>query len=164
MSKIYFQTFLSLLFFLPFIGFSQINKVWVLGDGEKVFKYDRNHPDKNKNFIWNGNSIKLNGLYNEVLAFQVMVETGSVPVENIYVVVNMPVNKETGKIIGGNTFKFGPSGTVEIFSEHYLNVKDSTHPNWFYGPPAGQPNKMTGWIPDCLVPFRCLTWPWWFSD
>ncbi len=156
MGKLYFKTFLSVAIFLPAIGFSQIKKVWALGDGEKVFKYDRTHPDKNKNFIWDGYTIKLNGLYNEVLAFQVMVETDSVAVENIEVVVNMPVNKESGKIIGGNTLKYGPSGTVEIFSEHYLNVKDSTHPNWYYGSPAAQPKKMTGWIPDCLIPSDAL--------
>lgn len=32
-------------------------------------------------------------------------------------------------MIGGSTLKYGPAGTVEIFTEHYLHVTDSTHPN-----------------------------------
>jgi hypothetical protein len=156
MSKIFFKATVFVLFFLPQSGFAQIDNVWALGDGEKVFKYDINHPDKSKNFTWDGKTIRLKGLYNEVLAFQVVVQTGKLAAENIDIALNVPVNKESGKTIGGNTFKYGPSGTIEIFSEHYLNVKDSTHPNWFYGSPAAQPKQMTGWIPDCLVPIDAL--------
>ena len=119
------QILLTVLLF-PQTGIGQVKNVWVLGDGEKIFRDDREHPDKNGNFIWDGKAIRLNGLYNEVLAFQVIVETDKVPVENVHVSVDMPVNKASGKIIGGNTLKYGPSGTIEIFSEHYLNVKDST--------------------------------------
>src|SRR6266446_1366899 len=107
---------------LPSIAFAQIKKVWALGDGEKVFRNDQNHPDKNGNFIWDGKTIHLKGLYNEVLAFQVIVETDLQGAKGIDLSVESPVHKPSGKIIGGNTLKYGPGGTIEVFTEHYLHV------------------------------------------
>ena len=136
----------------PSISFAQVNKVWALGDGEKIFREDIQHPDKNGNLIWDGKSIQVKGLYNEVLAFQVIVENGADTARGLEIAVSYPVNKASGKAIGANSLKYGPSGTIEIFSEHYLHVTDSTHPNWFYGSPVAAPKKMTGWIPDALIP------------
>lgn len=133
---------------------SQINNVWALGDGEKVFGNDLNHPSKNNNYTWDGDTIRLKGFYNEVLAFQVIVETGENGAENVEVAVDRPVDRQSGKVIGGNTLKYGPSGTIEIFTQHYLNVKENnyTRPAWFYGSEASAPKQMTGWIPDALIP------------
>lgn len=143
---------LFLLLFHTLPGSSQIKGVWALGDGEKVFRNDLEHPDKKRNFTWDGDTIHLIGLYNEVLAFQVIVETDKGGAKNISVEVKYPLNEESGKTIGGSTLKYGTSGSIELFSEHYLHVKDSTQPNWFYGSPAAAPKKMTGWIPDALIP------------
>ena len=151
-----FKYFPIILLLLPAIAFSQIKKVWALGDGEKVFRNDGNHPDKNGNFTWDGKTIHLKGLYNEVLAFQVIVETEIQGAKAIELSVDAPVHRESHKIIGGSTLKYGPGGAIEIFSEHYLHVIDSTHPNWYYGSPAAQPKKMTGWIPDALIPVDAM--------
>jgi glycosyl hydrolase family 123 len=153
-----FQQILKIVFILlPLTGFNQIKNVWALGDGEKVFRNDPDHPDKNGNFIWDGKTVHLKGLYNEVLAFQVILETDILGAKSIEVAVEAPVHRSSGKTIGGNTLKYGPQGTIEIFSEHYLHVIDSTHPNWYYGSPAAQPKKMTGWIPDALIPADALS-------
>src|ERR1700751_888301 len=56
-------------FFLPVIATCQIKNVWALGDGEKVFRDDLNHPSKRGNLAWDGKAIHLTGLFNEVLAF-----------------------------------------------------------------------------------------------
>src|SRR6478672_1075561 len=143
-----------LLFCLLFYqsSFAQIKKIWALGDGEKVFRNDQDHPGKNGNFVWDGKIIHLKGLYNEVLAFQVIVETGISGAKAIELSVDAPVDKTSGKIIGGNTLKYGPDGAIEIFTEHYLHVIDSTPPNWYYGSVVAQPKKMSGWIPDALIP------------
>ena len=138
---------------------SQVNNIWAVGDGEKVYKNDLNHPFKHKNFIWDGKSIKLSGLYNEVLAFQLIVEAGGEGAEKLEIAINHPVHKPSGKVIGGSTFKYGTSGTIEIFTQHYLNVKEDrhTHPAWFYGSEASAPAQMTGWIPDALIPVNAKT-------
>lgn len=131
---------------------AQILNAWVLGDGEKVFREDNSHPDRNGNSIWDGKTIRLRGLYNEVLAFQVIVEAPLEGTKSVEVSVDNPVQKESGKAIGGNTLKYGPAGTIEIFSEHYLQVIDSTKALWFYGSKSSAPEVMTGWIPDPLIP------------
>ncbi|MEP6951622.1 MAG: hypothetical protein ABI863_20185 [Ginsengibacter sp.] len=131
---------------------AQIKNAWALGDGEKVFRDDHNHPDKNGNFIWDGKTIHLKGLFNEVLAFQVIIETDVAGAKGIELSSDALFNKASGKVIGASTLKYGSQGTIEIFTEHYLHVKDSTLPNWYYGSPAAAPKKMTGWIPDALIP------------
>ena len=138
--------------FIPAIATCQVKNVWALGDGEKVFRDDLNHPSKKGNLTWDGKTIHLKGLFNEVLAFQIIIETGNDSAKGIEVSVTNPTNKTSGKTIGGNTLKHGINGTIEVFTEHYLHVKDSTAPNWFYGSPAAAPKKMTGWIPDALIP------------
>ncbi|MEO9022951.1 MAG: hypothetical protein ABI237_03860 [Ginsengibacter sp.] len=156
LNRLFQQALLSTLFLLSSCGFAQIKTVWALGDGEKVFRNDLNHPDKIKNFTWDGKTIRLKGLYNEVLAFQVIVESGSGGARNVELSVDAPLDKMSGKTIGGNTLKYGIGGTIEIFTEHYLQVEDPTKPNWFYGSPASAPKKMTGWIPDALIPTDAL--------
>ena len=145
-----------LLFMFYTHSFSQIRQVWALGDGEKVYRNDDHHPDKKGNLIWDGEKIRLKGLYNEVLAFQIIVEAEKQGATAIELTVSAPVEKSSCKVIGGSTLKYGPQGTIEIFSEHYLNVSDSTAPLWFYGSLASQPKKMTGWIPDALIPMNAL--------
>ena len=133
-------------------GLAQIKRVWALGDGEKVFQDDEAHPDRNGNFTWDGQTIHLKGLYNEVMAFQVITEIGVEGAKAIEVEVRAPVNRVSNRSIGANTLKYGPDGTIEVFTEHYLHVKDSTPPNWYYGSAAARPKKMSGWIPDALIP------------
>lgn len=149
--------FFSIILFLPATIYAQIENVWVINDGEKVFRNDLNHPDKNGSAIWDGETIQLKGLYNEVLAFQIIVETDTEGADKIEIAVNNPVNRESGKTIGGNTLKYGPAGTIEIFTQHYLEVEDPTSPNWFYGSSNAAPKQMTGWIPDALIPTDALT-------
>lgn len=147
---------ICLLFLFQLNGFAQFKYAWAIGDGEKIFRNEDNHPDKNKNNVWDGKTIRLKGLYNEVLAFQVIVEVEKQGANAIEISVEAPVERSSNKVIGGNTLKYGPNGTIEIFSEHYLHVTDSTKPNWFYGSAAAAPQNMTGWIPDALIPSNAL--------
>lgn len=147
---------IGLLFLQLPAGFTQIRHVWALSDGEKVYRNDDRHPLRNGNGIWDGKSIRLQGLYNEVLAFQVILEVDKQGAKAIEICVDAPVEKGSDRVIGGTTLKYGPGGTIEIFGEHYLHVVDSTLPNWFYGSMASQPGKMTGWIPDALIPAHVL--------
>ena len=109
-----FFTVLLVFFLFPITVFSQVNTVWVVGDGEKIFRDEMNHPLKQKNYIWDGTTIRMKGLYNEVLAFQLIVETGKDGAEKLEIAVANPINKASGKAIGGNTLKYGPSGTIEL--------------------------------------------------
>ncbi len=158
--KIYMSKYLSglivCLFLLPVLSLAQVEQIWVLGDGEKVFRNNLNHPDKKQNVVWDDNKVELKGLYNEVLAFQIIVETGEQVADNVQIVVDGPTNTLTGQSIGNSTLEHGPGGTIEVFTQHYLQVADSTSPNWFYGSTKAAPKNMTGWIPDALIPSDAL--------
>ena len=136
---------------------AQIVSVWAVGDGEKVFKFDTDHLTKEKNSIWDGEKISLRGLYNEVLGFQVIVEVDSTGANGLEISMSPPVHKKSGSIMaGGGAVKYGDHGYIEYFSQHYLQVKKPTQPNWFYGSEKSAPAKMTGWIPDALIPSDAL--------
>ena len=152
-------TFFLMVFLIPLTSYAQVSFVWAVGDGEKIFRDELSHPLKQRNHVWDGEAIRLKGLYNEVLAFQLIVETGHDGAQKLEVAVTHPVNKASGKAIGGSSLKYGPSGTVEIFTQHYLNVRQDrhTHPAWFYGSQASAPPQMTGWIPDALIPVDAKT-------
>src|SRR6266513_4086897 len=103
MANSVFKYFYFILLLSPVIAFSQVKKVWALGDGEKVFRNDANHPDKSGNFTWDGKTIHLKGLYNEVLAFQVIAEIEIQGAKAIELSLDAPVHIQSHKIIGGNT-------------------------------------------------------------
>jgi hypothetical protein len=148
--NVFFTYIIALL--LPAAVFAQVEQIWALGDGEKIFREDLNHPDKNGNHVWDGETLHLKGLFNEVMAFQVIAETGPEGADALEISIEAPVNRRSGKSIGGNTLKYGPGGTIEIFTQHYLHVENPTQPQWFYGSSAAAPEHMTGWIPDALIP------------
>ncbi|MFH0759741.1 MAG: glycoside hydrolase domain-containing protein [Bacteroidota bacterium] len=136
---------------------AQIVNVWAVGDGEKVFRYDTDHVAEAGNSIWDGRRISLRGLYNEVLGFQVIVEVDSTGARGLELSMKPPFHQESGMVIGGSgAIRYGDQGYIEFFSQHYLQVKNPTQPNWFYGSENSAPAKMTGWIPDALIPSDAL--------
>ena len=58
--------------FTPPSLYPAVVDAWVLGDGEKVFRYDTDHASRKSNSVRDGETVNLRGLYNEVLAFQVI--------------------------------------------------------------------------------------------
>jgi hypothetical protein len=136
---------------------AQIVQVWAVGDGEKIFRNDTDHPAEKDNSIWDGHTIMLRGLLNEVLGFQVIVEVDSTGAHGLEISMDPPVHKKSGSVIGGSgAIPYGDQGYIEFFSQHYLHVKNPTEPNWFYGSAKSAPEKMTGWIPDALIPAGAL--------
>ncbi|GJM29867.1 MAG: hypothetical protein DHS20C17_25020 [Cyclobacteriaceae bacterium] len=149
---------LSIVFFvsLYFVSIrldANVIEVWVVGDGEKVFKFDADHFAKGNNSIWDGNMVRLKGLYNEVLGFQVIVVLDSLGAEGLEISMAPPVHAKTDRIIGEpGRMAYGDQGGIEYFTQHYLNVTRPTDPQWFYGSENSAPEHMTGWIPDALIP------------
>ena len=136
----------------------QVVSVWAIGDGEKIFRNDTDHPGKEKNSIWDGEAIHLRGLYNEVLGFQIIVEIDSTGARGLEISMSPPVHKKSGHMIGGGgAIPYGDQGFIELFTQHYLHVEKPTEPNWFYGSENSAPPRMTGWIPDALIPSNALT-------
>jgi len=133
---------------------ASVTGVWAVGDGEKIYRYQADAPCRGRNAIWDGRCIRLKGLYNEILAFQVIVEADSFGARAVEVTVDPPVHEKSGRRIGGSVpLNYGPGGAIEIFSQHYMKVEDQTEiktkTNWIARCP---PPRMSGWIPDALIP------------
>ena len=136
---------------------AQIVDIWAVGDGEKIFRYNTEHKASENNSIWDGEKVSLRGLYNEVLGFQIIVEVDSTGARGLQISMSPPVHKPSGMIMGGSgAIPYGVRGYIEFFSQHYLQVKRPTEPNWFYGSENSAPAHMTGWIPDALIPAQAL--------
>ena len=120
---------------------------------KKCIKFDTDHFAKNNNSVWNGNEVKVRGLYNEVLSFQIIVVLDSLGAQALEVAITPPYLSATGDQLGAaGMVPYGIRGGLELFTQHYLHVARPTHPNWFYGSENSAPEKMTGWIPDALIP------------
>ena len=104
------------------------------------------------NSIWDGDTVRLKGLYNEVLAFQVIVAAGNSGALSVEAAADSLVHAESGEVIASaRNAPYSPGGSFEVFSQHYIHVENPTNPNWFYGSAASAPERMTGWIPDALI-------------
>ncbi len=144
---------------LPQVSFlhAGITGVWVAGGSEKVYRFQDNHPCRGGSTVWDGKTIRLTGLYNEVLDFQVIVETDSLGAGAVEVQVTPPVNAG-GRAIGNEQpGNYGPGGSFEVLAEHYIQVQQQTEQkkktNWLGAPgDSSLPPRMEGWIPDALIP------------
>ena len=121
--------------------------VWVIDDGEKIGRDETSLPFKTgkENPIWApGKPIRLFGLRDEVVAFQVVIEADAGPVAGVDVDV----------VFDGP----GTAIRVDRFVEHFFDIKRHTSTggtavsiDWAAGsgPP---PERYVGWMPDALIP------------
>ncbi|MFH1069732.1 MAG: glycoside hydrolase domain-containing protein [Candidatus Glassbacteria bacterium] len=132
-----------------------IRRAWAVGDGEKIFRDDTSHFAADSNSVWDGGMVRLVGLFNEVLGFQIIVQADPGGAEGVEIRVDPLVCAASGDVIapaGGAAY--GPRGYLDLFSQHYIQVVNPTNPNWYYGTSdsrAAAPARMTGWIPDALI-------------
>ena len=127
--------------------------VWAIDDGETIRQGDTSLPFKTgvDNPVWRpGEPIRLFALRDEVVAFQIVIEADTAPLEGVRVELS--------------PFE-GAGIAVERFVEHFFEIR---HPSstsgrsdslgWAAGsgPPAG---RYTGTVPDALIPVE-LAPPW----
>lgn len=136
---------------------SRVNAVWAVNDGEKVERDDLAHPAKASNSSWDGSTVHVFGGRNEVLAVQLIVESGTAGIGALQ--VSLPVLTRRGgteKIVykapGADPTEYA-ARPIQIFTENYLQVTKPTSAGWIVKPgtPAA-PADMTGWKPVQLVP------------
>jgi hypothetical protein len=135
--------------------------VWAVDDGEKVFRDDLDHPLKSGgagNSVWDGATVGLFAARNEIVAFQLILEADAGGAQDVNVVVS-DVTDGAATIRGSHPLPEPNSYLglgVELFTEHYLHLTEPSYndPIWggFYTTWEANP-KITGWIPDALVPF-----------
>jgi len=111
-----------------------VASLWAVSDGEKVERDDRASPWKGRNSVWDGQRVRLFGARNEIVAFQVMVESDAQGIEALR--LSLPELRQRG---GASRIAYAapaadPTDTVgrpiQIFPLHYMNVTETTHATW----------------------------------
>ena len=134
-----------------------VNAVWAVHDGEKIERDDLAHPAKAANTAWDGHVARIFGGRNEVLALQLVVESGPAGISELR--VSLPSLVQRG---GPARIDYAPPGEdpteyagrpIQIFSEAYMRVEEPTSADWIVEPntPAA-PADMLGDKPVQLVP------------
>lgn len=130
--------------------------VWAVHDGVKVKRDDRAHPERTRNAIWDGRTIRLVAARNEVIAFQVIVEAGANGVDDL--AASLPVLRRSD---GGEIVYRAPAADptdyrqrpIQVFSEHYMEVTRGSRATWVFRPDSpAAPKDALGWVPVQLVP------------
>ncbi|SDD41827.1 Heparinase II/III-like protein [Paenibacillus sp. UNCCL117] len=134
-----------------------IKAVWAANESERIKRDDTSNPNRAGNSAWDGAGIKLFGGRNEVLAFQLIVESGAKGIDGLS--VSLPSLQQQG---GSGVIAYkapSPDPTeyagrpIQLFSQHYMNVTKMTNATWILpGTGVGKLQQPTGWFPDQLVP------------
>jgi hypothetical protein len=137
---------------------SGIDRVWALDDGEKVKRFDLSHylAESPENRVWDGESVHLFGARNEVVAFQLIIQAGESGAEDIDVYISDLSNGSFSipNSHAGSADPFDYVGkSIELFTEHYLEIKDRSTGGSSWSPAAQPPSYYLGWVPDALIPF-----------
>jgi hypothetical protein len=145
----------------PALAHAGVARLWAVNDGEKIDQDDLGSPRvlnvRGMNKTWDGQSAHLFGARNEIIAFQVMVESDGKGVQALSVV--LPELRQRG---GKARIVYAPPGPdpsdstgrpIQIFAVHYMHVTETSHADWVWKPgsPAA-PEGTTGWKPVQLVP------------
>ncbi len=152
-----FAAFLLVMVFVPAFAQAGVARVWAVSDGEKIEQDELASALRARNSAWDGKTVRLFGARNEVIAFQVMVQSDARGIQAL--TAALPELRQRG---GKGRIAYAAPGTdpsqtvgrpIEIFAVHYLSVTETTHADWAWKPgsPAA-PRDTTGWKPVQLVP------------
>ena len=151
----------TILSLMSFNAPSGLRRVWAIDDGEKIRQDDINNPlalDKN-NFVWQNNKITVFGGRNEIVAFQLIIQAETQGAKLVNVAISDLKNGKS-TIPGSATGPTDPydyrGRNIELFTEHYLNMKKRSPPLWFFSDSAAPSAYYTGWVPDALIPFSAV--------
>jgi hypothetical protein len=142
-------------------GQTGVTRVWAVDDGEKVRQEDLSHwaASSPLNKTWDGSRINLFGGKNEIVAFQLILESGGTGARTVNVMLDSL--RSGGALIantGGQGDPFNYAGKrIELFREHYQQVTQRSPYGTSNGTMAARAlpdGDHLGWIPDALIPFE----------
>ena len=149
----------SILTMLPLILIrGQSPEIWAASDGVKVDKFDLNHPYKSGNYAWDGDSVRIFGAINEMVAFQVIVEASLKPLTISKAGIGELLHKEfpeygikyAAPVVDPTMYAGRP---IQVFNTNYMEVKEATNASWIHLPSLPSAiNNPRGWKPVQLVP------------
>jgi hypothetical protein len=137
---------------------SRLARVWALGDSEKVRKFDLNHPlaQNESNAVWDGERISLIAARNEVVAFQLILQSDRSGADGVDVFISDLSNGNSRILnsLAGSNDPYNYLGrNIELFTEHYLEIVDPSRGGSSWSKNASPGSSYIGWVPDALIPF-----------
>jgi len=131
--------------------------VFAVNDGEKIEQDNLNHHLKRKNSLWNGRRIEVYSAKNEIIAFQVIVQSRRRPVRRLRAKLNHLTHQKTGQRIIYQKPSLDPSNSlkrpIQLFTTNYMKVTHPSSAGWIYQPGSpSAPPRPTGLKPVQLVP------------
>jgi len=132
-------------------------RVWAVDDGEKVKREDLNHhlATSSDNLVWDGEKIALFGARNEIVAFQLILESSAAGAEGIDLFIT-DLSRGTYSIPNsraGSSDPYDYRGVhIELFLEHYIKITDPSRGGSAWSQAAKPSSDYMGWVPDALIP------------
>lgn len=133
-------------------------RIWAVDDGEKVKREDLNHPlaTSSDNPVWDGVKIALFGARNEIVAFQLILESAAAGAEDIDVFIT-DLSRGSYSIPNSRAGSSDPydyrGKRIELFLEHYIQIVDPSRGGSSWSQAAKPSSDYLGWVPDALIPF-----------
>lgn len=131
--------------------------VWALGDGDKVGQDQGAHPLRSVNAHWDGRTVRLVAARNEIVAFQIIVESGARGIAALSATLPELRRQEGDVRITYTAPATDPTLSagrpIQLFSVRQMMVEQETAASWAWAPAsAAAPNATRGWHPVQLVP------------
>lgn len=129
--------------------------IWAVSDGEKLDRHALGHPLSRGNSAWDGETVKLFGARNEIVAFQLIVEARGKTIQSLSASLEKLAHP------GGSTITYAPPSAdpadyagrpIQLFAVRYMNVVHATKAEWIYPHNDTVAHDRTGWKPVQLVP------------
>jgi len=140
-------------FFFFYEARTNITKVYAIDDGEKVKQTDLKYPLEDKNGVWDGSKVSLAGMKNEIVAFQIIIESENASAVNVDVDFDSLSNGadviKNSDVSKGDPYDYRGKN-IELFKEQYVHILNSSYPkvsNYIDG------KSYVGYVPDALIPF-----------
>lgn len=141
---------------------SGLERIWGVDDGEKIKQEDISNPLSidEKNEVWKNGSINIFGGRNEIIAFQLILQSTGSGAKNVNVSISNLMNGNyiiPGSADGSKDPFDYRNRNIELFTEHYLKIERRSPALWFFSDDAAPSEYYSGWVPDCLIPFSAST-------
>ncbi len=138
-----------------------VQKLWAAGDGARIDKFDFGNPLAASNSVWDGERISIFGARNEIVAFQVIVQSDAEGIASLDASLPFLTQRNGRSSIVYTPPRPDPTDYVgrpiQLFSVNYVYVGKPTRASWIYRTDLpGAPAHPTGWKPVQLVPENAL--------
>lgn len=137
-------------------AFGEVHQLWAVGDGQKIDRLELNSPFSKSNSVWDGERIRIFAARNEIVAFQVIVESDERGIGSVDVSLSELRHEKSGSRIiysppnpESTDYK---NQSIQLFSVNYMQVTKPTKASWIYRSGPSAPADPTGWKPVQLVP------------